>query len=204
MTLTFNDTKFKVEFNRIISSVRNPRRVLDGAGREVVKQLKSHFNRKDRSEPNKLSNRRSRFWQQVARSVNQPVLENASTVSVTISDPRFAQKLFGGTLRAKRSKFLAIPVEERAYGRYPGNKHGFGSSFENETGLKLVFIRNGKSAFQNAVLAVKEGKGLTVEYVLTKSVNQKADTTALPEKAALETAILARAQRILDNQTSKG
>lgn len=195
MTLTFNDTQFKVEFNRIIGAARKPEAILLNAGREVRTVLGRHFRAKDRSQANKLSDRRTHFWLQVARSVNQPQLENPTTVSVTISDPRFAQKLFGGVIRAKNAGALTIPVEERAYGRTA-------ATFERETGLKLFLIRTGKSAFQNAVLAVAQagGKGFTVEYVLKKSVNQKADTTALPEKTALETAILARAQKVLDRQ----
>jgi hypothetical protein len=71
--------------------------------------------------------------------------------------------------------------------------------------LKLFLIRSGKGAFQNALLAVKDpdGRGFTVEYLLTKSVTQSADPEALPDKTALEQAILARSQRILDRQIAK-
>jgi hypothetical protein len=90
---------------------------------------------------------------------------------------------------------LTIPEEERAYGRST-------RTFEAETGLTLFLIKTGKGAFGNAVLAVKDNnaKGFTVEYLLTKSVNQKADTDALPDKSVLETAILRRSQRTLDRQ----
>lgn len=82
-------------------------------------------------------------------------------MSVSITHPAFAQKLFGGPIVAKRAKSLTIPVEERAYGRTA-------STFEHETGLKLFFLKTGKSAFANAVLATQEKGGLTVEYVLKK------------------------------------
>jgi len=193
MTLQFQDTKFHVEFGRIVSATKNPRPILMAAGREAANRLKAHFRAKDRSEANHLSERRSHFWQQVAQSVQSPVQEEAYSVSVTISDPRFAQKLFGGRITAKAADALTIPVEERAYGRTT-------DTFERETGLKLILIKTGKGAFANAVLAVKEGKGLTIEYLLTPSVNQKADTDALPLKSALETALLARAQKVLDRQ----
>lgn len=197
MTLTFQDTKFRVEFNRIIMAAKNPEKILLNAGREVGVRLRRHFRMKNRTEPNRLSERRTHFWLQVAQSVNQPVMENPTTVSVTISDPRFAQKLLGGTIRAKNAGALTIPVEERAYGRSA-------RTFEAETGLKLFLVRTGKSDFQNAVLAVHEHgqAGFTVEYILTKSVTQKADTDALPEKTALEAAVLARSQKVLDRQVA--
>ena len=195
MILAFNDTKFQVEFAAKIAASKNPKVILLNSGREAGNQLRKHFRMRDRTSANQLSERRSHFWLQVARSVNQPELENPTTVSVTISDPRFAQKLFGGTITAKNAKALTIPVEEQAYGRTT-------KTFEAETGLKLFLVRTGKGAFENAVLAVHEKgqAGFTVEYILTKSVTQSADTEALPSKSALEAAILVRAQRTLDRQ----
>ncbi|HEY4414477.1 MAG TPA: hypothetical protein VGO57_02200 [Verrucomicrobiae bacterium] len=142
-----------------------------------------------------MSQRRTHFWLEVGRSVQQPVMENPTTISVTISDPRFAQKLFGGQIIAKNAGALTLPVEERAYGRTT-------RTFEQETGLKLTLIVTGKGLFENAVLAVKEKgqPGFTVEYVLTKSVNQKADRNALPLKSTLETAILQRSEKVLARQ----
>ena len=195
ITFTISDTKFQAKFGDVISQAKNPKAILLNAGREVGNLLKKHFRMRDRTTPNQLSERRSHFWLAVSRTVQNPELENANTVSVTINHPAFAQKVFGGTIRAKAAGALTIPVEERAYGRTT-------QTFEQETGLKLFLLRTGKGAFQNACLAVKDNnaKGFTVEYVLTKSVNQKADTEALPDKTQLELAVLARAQKVLDRQ----
>lgn len=192
ITLTFDDKKFQVEFGRKIGAAKNPRAVLLGSGRELANQLKKHFREKDKTGANKLSERRSHFWLAVRDSVQNPEL-SGNTVTVTINHPAFAQKVFGGTISAKEAGALTIPVEEKAYGRTA-------QTFERETGLKLFLIKTGKGSFENAVLAVKDdsGKGFTVEYILTKSVTQKADTDALPEKTELERAILVRAQRVLD------
>lgn len=195
ITLTFNDAKFQANFSAIIAKSRRPERILRAAGREVANQLKRHFRKKDRNEPNQLSPRRSHFWLAVARSVQNPVLNGNLSVTVSINDPRFAQKVFGGPIRAKLAGALTIPVEERAYGRSA-------RTFEADTGLKLILIRTGHGAFENAVLAVKEGKGLTVEYILTKSVTQPADTDALPDKTLLERAIIARADAVFQSETS--
>jgi hypothetical protein len=196
ITLSFNNAKFKAKFNRRIADVKNPRTILMAAGREVGSQLKTHFRTKDKTEPNQLSERRSHFWLAVARTVQNPEIAG-TTVSVTINHPAFAQKVFGGRIVAKAAGALTIPVEERAYGRTT-------QTFEQETGLKLFLLRTGKGKFENAVLAVKDkdAKGFTVEYLLTKSVIQKADTDALPDKTMLERAILDRTQKVLDRQAA--
>ncbi len=217
ISLAFNDTKFQAKFGSVIQQARNPRAILLNAGHEVGNRLKSHFRMRDRNSANPLSERRSHFWLAVSRTVQNPELEGSNTVSVSINHPAFAQKVFGGTIRAKianpafaqkvfggtiRAKIadpaLTIPVEERAYGRTA-------ATFEQETGLKLFLIKTGKGAFQNAVLAVKDdgAKGFTVEYILTKSVTQQADPEALPDKTMLERAILARSQRVLDQQNAE-
>ena len=200
ISLTFQDTKFQAKFGAIIGKTKNPKAVLLNSGRELGNQLRAWFRQRDKTNVNRLSERRVHFWLQVAQSVNQPQMEGPTRVSVTISDPRFAQKLFGGTITAKAAEALTIPVEERAYGRTA-------ATFERETGLKLILVKTGGSAantMENAVLAVadpNDPKRLTVEYVLTKSVNQQADPEALPPKAQLEAAILSRAQRVLDRET---
>ena len=199
ISLAFNDTKFQAKFGSVIQQARNPRAILLNAGHEVGNRLKSHFRMRDRNSANPLSERRSHFWLAVSRTVQNPELEGSNTVSVSINHPAFAQKVFGGTIRAKiADPALTIPVEERAYGRTA-------ATFEQETGLKLFLIKTGKGAFQNAVLAVKDdgAKGFTVEYILTKSVTQQADPEALPDKTMLERAILARSQRVLDQQNAE-
>lgn len=199
ISLQFQDAKFQAQFGAIVERVKNPRNVLLNAGREAGSQLRAWFRQRDKTNANRLSERRVHFWLQVAQSVNQPVVEGPFTVSVTISDPRFAQKLFGGTITAKLAGALSLPVEEKAYGRSA-------ATFEAETGLKLILVKTGGSAannLENAVLAVadpNDPKRLTVEYILTKSVTQQADTEALPPKSKLEQAILARAQKVLDNE----
>ncbi len=194
ITIEFNDREFRANFDTKIKQARNPRTILSSSGRAVAALLRRHFNAKDDTEPNQLSERRSHFWKQVAKSVQNPVVAG-NAVTVSINDPRFAQKVYGGTIKAKAAGALTIPVEERAYGRTA-------YTFEGATGLKLFLLRTGKSAFQKAVLAVKENnaKGFTVEYILTPEVDQKADPDALPPKSALEAAILAAAQKALDKQ----
>lgn len=191
--ISYSRASFTKDFNSMLGRALNPVRMLMAAGRELANQLKNHFRRKDREEPNQLSSRREHFWRQMDRATQNPEQTGYNQVSVTVSDPRIAQKVFGGTIFAKRAGALTIPVSEQAYGRTA-------STFERETGLKLFLLRTGKGSFANAVLAAKVNGGLEIEYVLTKSVTQQADPTALPERSALEKAILARAQKVLENE----
>lgn len=194
--INYDRSGFNHDLEEIMSQAQRPEAVLMACGRELSNQLKKHFRTKEREEPNKLSPRREHFWLQVARSTNSPVRTGATQVSVTVSDPRYAQKVFGGRIEAKKAGALTIPVEEMAYGRTA-------STFERETRVKLFLLKVGGSksnGLENAVLAAKVNGGIQVEYVLVKSVNQKADPTAVPPQEQLEKAILERGQSVVDNE----
>ena len=192
IAIAFQRGGFVAELNRVLKGVERPEAVLMSAGRELANQLKKHFRKKDREEPNKLSARRQHFWLQVSRSVNNPEQTGFNTVSVRVSDPRIAQKVFGGRITAKRAKALTIPVAEKAYGRTA-------STFERETGLKLFLLKDEDGTTEGKLVA-KIGETIEVEYVLRKSVKQEKDPTALPPRGELEKAILARAQKAAERQ----
>lgn len=193
-----DNASFAKEFNRVLGRAKDPTAVLMASGRELNNQLVRHFRAKDRT-PNKLSSRREHFWLQVSRTVSQPEQTGYNAVTVNVADPRIAQKVFGGTISAKRAGALTIPIEDRAYGRTA-------ATFERETGLKLFLLKKGgkdTTELEHAVLAVKEaGGGITPEYVLTSSVDQDADPTALPDENQLRAAIIARAQKAAERQNA--
>jgi hypothetical protein len=204
ITVAVNEFGFQTKFNELVGQVKNPRALLAATGREAGNQLKKHFQEKDKTDANTLApDRRSHFWLAVSQTVNNgsgpdnPTV-SGSTVAISINHPAIAQKVFGGTIFAKEAGALTIPVEERAYGRTA-------NTFEQETGLKLFLIHSGTGNFENALLAVKDagGKGFIVEYLLTKSVNQKPDPTALPDMASgspFEQALLDRARTVVRRQ----
>ncbi len=184
---------FTKSFNEVLGKVKNPVALLKVSGRELANQLITWFRARDRNDPNKLSSRRSHFWLAVARTVGQPFQSGHNAISVTIAHPVIAIKVKGGDITPKTAGALTVPVEERAYGRTA-------ATFEQETGLKLTLIKTGKGEFQNAVLAVKENGGLTVEYLLTPKVHENPDPDALPPQSQLEAAIMARAQSYANNE----
>jgi hypothetical protein len=190
--------QFQVRMAGIVGKARRPVAVLAVAGREGANLLRRHFLEKDETDVNKLApDRREHLWQEIAHGVQAPVVDEAGNrVSISINHPVIAQKVFGGPITAKRGIDLSIPETEEAYGRMP-------SVFERETGLKLIFIKQG----DHALLAARvdpDSKVLQVEYLLTPRVDQKADDTALPEEREWEDAILGRAQETLNLEIKEG
>lgn len=184
---------FVRDFQAIIAQARKPRAVLVAAGRAGRNELVKHFRQKNRDNPNKLGGPRQNFWNAVARSTQTPIPnEGNNSVTVSITDPRFGQKLFGGTIRAKRVRNLAIPLTPEAYGRSP-------RTFEAETGLKLIFIRTRGGGILGTRRS-EYSQFLQVEYLLKPSVTQQADPTALPDHQRLADVVTQAAQSALDRQ----
>jgi hypothetical protein len=189
---------FESWFRELLGRARRPAGVLAVAGRTAANELRKHFLAKDRLQPNKLApDRRQHFWQQVAHAVQAPVVDEAgNSVSIQIRHPDIAQKVFGGTITAKRVSNLAIPESDEAYGRAP-------SVFEHETGLKLIFIKANDHAFLAARID-PNSKFLEVEYLLTPSVHQDPDPTALPDPQLLQAAVILETQKVVERQLKEG
>lgn len=185
---------FEKRFAGIIAKAKRPRAVLAVAGREAGNRLKKHFREKDRNEPNKLApGRRQHAWLAVSRGVQSPVVSDRQAL-VDVNSPIIAQKVFGGRIVAKRVKALTIPVSEEAYGRSA-------ATMEQETGIELFVLKkkndpNGRGG----LLAAASGQGIKVHYLLTRSVDQDADPTALPPEPEFSEGILTRAAAELQRQ----
>lgn len=187
-----NREGFVKKMDATLAQAKNPGAIMAGVGREAVNRLKAHFRELDKTQVNHLApERREHFWRQVGNSVHAPVLApSGRTVTVSITDPRYAQKLFGGTLRAKTTRNLAIPEEPEAYGRRP-------KVYEQETGHKLFVIKQNSNVLLATAIA---GGGLQVEYLLTPSVHQDAEPKAFPDQAQFEKALTDRADAMLERQ----
>lgn len=170
------------ELEALTKRASNPIPGLLIAGRAVSNLLRAHYRTKHTTEPNKLGGERQNFWLQVARSVNAPRPSGNDQVTVAISHPAIRQKIEGGTITAKRAKFLTIPVDPRAYGRRA-------SVLEQELGVHLFLRARGDRAY----LAARTGEGskapIRVFYALKKSVTQAPDPTALPPQADMENTV---------------
>lgn len=200
-SIVYEDRGMRVRFAELGRQLDRPEALSRVVGREADNRLKAHFRAKDRNEPNHLNPaRRQHPWLAVGKSVSAPVISSGGVeIRITISDPRFAQKVFGGRITRKRAGALTIPVSPDAYARDT-------KSFEHETGRKLFRIRyggKGGNRFTAAVLASRRGGGIQVEYVLKPFVIQKPDPTALPERNAFQAALLHRAERYVARKAAE-
>ena len=172
------------------AQARNPRGLMAAAARAVTNLFKKHLRLLQRTRPNKLGGQRTNFWNQLASSVNAPTITDTTAV-ISISDPRAAHKHLGGTVTAKRSKFLTIPIAPEAHGRRA-------SVLEGELGIKLFLLKGAN----NPMLAAMVDGGLKTFYVLKRSVEQGPDPKEgiLPPDEDIKTAALAAAQAALQRQ----
>ena len=155
---------------KVLAECGDPlRAVLGRAGANV---LRKHF--RDRNTVgNKLGGPRTNFWSRVAESVNAP--HNAGKrIVIPINHPAISQKIFGGTISAKKVKNLAIPITAEAYGKSPRVMDNLHFAM-TKAGVKLL----GRT---------KDGK-FEALYVLKKSVYQAPDPKALPPSSTMISAL---------------
>lgn len=135
-------------------------------GRAASNELKKHFRERNANSANKLGGKRTNFWTAVGASVQSP-LAKPGVIVIPINHPAIAQKVFGGTITAKNSKNLAIPINPKAHGKSP-------RVFPL---LQFAMTRSGTK-----LLGLKDGEGnMEWLYVLKPSVTQAPDPTALPK-----------------------
>lgn len=142
-------------------------------GRAAANELKKHFRARNASSPNKLGGKRTNFWTAVAASVNSPTSAPGKIV-IPINHPAIAQKVFGGTITAKKTKNLAIPIAPEAHGKSP-------RVFSN---LQFAMTKAGVK-----LLGLRQDGSVKWLYVLKKSVTQRPDPKALPQDAVMGAAM---------------
>jgi hypothetical protein len=195
ITVNYNDDQFRAKTQALNERIGNPTGLAKVVGQQLKTSLRRHFLTKDRNEPSALGTaggRRTHFWNQIRDSVsNATVLNGGSAVTVSISDARFAQKYYGGRITAKAAGALTIPLVPEAYAMRA-------STYEAETGLKLFILR--KPEENKAFLAAEQDGQVRVIYLLTKSVDQDKDPTALPDMDVLRGQLIRRAESWVTRQ----
>lgn len=212
IAIQINAAAFQAEFDKKISLVKNPAVMLLAAGREVGNRLKKHFQEKEMTNANRLGGRRQHFWLAVARTINgagntEAPKVSGNTVTVSINDPRFAQKVYGGRIIPKEKQALTIPLTPEAYGK---TVQDFPGAFLLKTPKAAYIVKLGENITVTGMISrAKRGEfkgkraSLNFLFKLVPFVDQDADPTALPPKTELEAAILMRAQKVLDNEISE-
>lgn len=146
-------------------------------GRAGANELKKHFRERNKV-GNKLGGKRTNFWSAVGMSVQAPRTLPGRIV-IAISHPAIAQKVYGGTITAKKTKNLAIPIDARAHGKSP-------RVFSH---LEFLMTKSGTK-----LLGLRDGSGINWLYVLKPSISQRRDPDALPKDGEMATALTKAAE----------
>jgi hypothetical protein len=131
----------------------------------------TYYPAKNASEPNKLGGARTNFWADIGRSIQTPFQRGLESI-LRILDPRIAQKVYGGIIKAKRVRYLTIPISKEAYSKRA-------RVLERDLGQKLFVI---KSAKGNRLLVSSVDGEIKPHYLLKEQVDQKPWPGALPPK----------------------
>lgn len=177
IAIELNEDSTVGQLRELLGRVRNPQGMLRAVAKRAEGELKAHFNRRDQDSPNKLGGKRTNFWAQVEKTVFSEVDDANGMVNLGVSHPAFAQKLYGGVIRAKSARALTIPVTAEAYGKTT-------AEFESVTGLRLFLIKPNNTALLASRL--EGAQGIKVQYVLKAEVNQEADAEALPDRERMK------------------
>lgn len=174
----------------------------EDVGRQLANDLREHFRMRNLNGPrNKFGARSSGFWSEIRNSVRDGEVDDGG-VTVTISDPRVAQKYYGGRITMDQHR-LAIPARAEAYNKSP-------RIFSN---LRAVFFRSGAVALvdyepeQKRVkgekrIGRKPDRGL-IFYWLVKAVEQEPDYDTLPQADIEATRLLEAAERHVQRITDR-
>jgi hypothetical protein len=157
------------------------RSLLQRLGKELEKQLKAHFLKRE-GEPNKHGWPRSHFWNREVRDKTALREVTADRAVVGIDSAPFRFKVTGGTIRpGPGRKMLAIPTRAEAYGVLP-RANTIPGIFLVHTGGRLY-------------LAAKDGSALRIYWRLVPYVTQAPDPRALPPTDQLQAALEAKAEK---------
>lgn len=180
---------------QVMGTLASMRPLMARLGKTAEVIIKNRFEDLNRR-PNKRGWPKKNFWTQVKRSTGlNNVGEREATVA--ISDPRFALQYYGGTVSAKRSRFLAVPLTAAAYAA--------GSPREGATpNLFVLKSRSGRGAFLAEAEAFAGRGTVRLWYALKASVKVPQNPDALPPEGDISAALNREAVAYLDAVAAKG
>lgn len=190
MNITLKRDTATPHLMRLLATARSPRtaRTMLGAGAKAVqvgiskhlRALQARGNAKGWPSQGFFAGRRGSVEKNVGVSGYTP-----NTVTVSIADRRFVHRLQGGVVRAKRFKFLAIPLTAEAYA-----KGGQGSLKQSMPGLHPITLANGKS-FLVRTTETNGARKTEFLFLLRETVTHTAHPEEAPDESALAAAGLA-------------
>lgn len=124
----------------------------------------------------KLGHSRPGLFERFARATS--FTATPSSITLSVAHPAIRQRIYGGTIKPVRRKYLTIPARKEAYGK---------SAREAPVELEFAMVGDVKRKGVRPALIAREGRGrgkraiasVGVWYWLAKSVKQKPDKTAM-------------------------
>lgn len=206
--------RYVLQSPKVLQQVANlPRKSILAAQAKAVEVLmRGHFKERQ-AEGNKRGWPLPKFWYGAGGTVANATAVgevNNDFAEVVVADARFNQKVYGGTITAKRSRNLAIPLTAQAA------KLSARMGSIRELDLKLVVTKKGaylaREAYEQRGTPRRKGVGakgvarqrLQFWFKLTRSVTQSADPRALPPSASFDQTILDATAKIVPLLLKKG
>lgn len=136
MNISLTKDTLTPDLRRKLLAVGRPRTVFEAGAKAVQVEISRHLKRLE-SRGNAMGWPSQHFFFGKADSVEKRVGIAALTdtgARIAIADPRFVHRIVGGTVAAKRRKYLAIPLTAQAYAL-----SGQGSLRQAAAGLEVRF-----------------------------------------------------------------
>ena len=172
ITITLTKDEISPDIRRLLRDVAPDGALGKVLGRAGANALKAHFRLRNRT-PNRLGGKRTNFWSRVAESVQNP-RAGSGKITIAVSHPHIAQKVYGGTISPTKAKNIAIPLKPEAHGKSPRVITGLQFAIRGKT--KLLGLKEDGGAFRAL-------------YVLKPAVRQDKDPDALPPPREVSAAL---------------
>jgi hypothetical protein len=155
-------------------------------GRGASNAVQAFLFKLNSTRPNQMGGKRTNFWSASAKSTNYKA--DGNQITINISKLGYLQRVKGGEIKARNTKYLTIPATPEAYGKRAGEfsnlRFGFG---ENKYGNLMPALIKQSATRSRTGNAIK-GKGAAaaqanignVMFWLTPRVFQRADPTVEP------------------------
>jgi hypothetical protein len=170
--------------NNLIEGLTNRKGLNSTVGVGVAVLFRKHFITMNQERPNKRGFPRRNFWSKF-KNVAHSADNDGATIAIPDNQGALRHHYYGGEVKPKRGKFLAIPLSGKAYKSKARMRDSFPNAF--------VFV----SKKGNLLLAETNGKGkrkkMTLLALLLSSVMHKGDVTVLPQTTDVEKEIGLRA-----------
>jgi len=169
-SIVFSVLAFDALAAQLESMGQNAKDIHEVIGRQAANDIKAHLVQLNANRKNKLGGPRFNFFARASESVS--VEAAADQVAVSVTQPGFALRYFGGTVRPTKKKALAIPARAEAYGLGPQ---------EPSVPELTPFFFKGRNAFAGLKDANDQ-----VWYWLVRETTHQPDPTVLPTDEALQ------------------